>query len=214
MMRYEYGDPAASAVLIQPVEEQELAGLDREIGEIRRLSDRSFSLIAVRIEDWNRELSPWAAPAVFGKEGFGGGADGTLSEILKLCADRRRAYILGGYSLAALFALWAVFQTDAFAAAAAASPSVWFPGWMEHIKSRRPLTRRVYLSLGDKEEKTRNPVMATVGDCIRETHEILKAGGADCVLEWNAGNHFKDPELRTARAFAWALNALGAQRPL
>ena len=59
--------------------------------------------------------------------------------------------------------------------------------------------------LGDREEKTRNPVMAAVGDRIRELHALLAARGTDCVLEWNPGNHFREPELRTARAFAWLL---------
>lgn len=34
-----------------------------------------FRLIAVKIDRWNHDLSPWAAPAVFGKENFGDGAD-------------------------------------------------------------------------------------------------------------------------------------------
>ena len=25
-------------------------------------------------------------------------------------------------------------------------------------------------------------------------------------LEWNPGNHFKEPGLRTAKAFAWVMN--------
>ena len=40
--------------------------------------------------------------------------------------------ILGGYSLAGLFALWAATQTNALYGVAAASPSVWFPGWPEY----------------------------------------------------------------------------------
>jgi hypothetical protein len=63
----------------------------------------------------------------------------------------------------------------------------------------------VYLSLGDKEEKTRNPVMARVGTAIREAEEILKEAGVDCILEWNPGNHFKDAEKRTAKGFEWVL---------
>ena len=39
--------------------------------------------------------------------------------------------ILGGYSLAGLFALWASTQMGLFYGIAATSPSVWFPGWME-----------------------------------------------------------------------------------
>ena len=63
----------------------------------------------------------------------------------------------------------------------------------------------VYLSIGDREEKTRNPVMATVGDRIREAHALLKAQGIHTALEWNPGNHFKDADIRTAKAFAWVM---------
>lgn len=64
----------------------------------------------------------------------------------------------------------------------------------------------VYLSLGTREEKTRNPVMRTVGDCVRNSFAWMQAQGVNCTLEWNPGNHFKDPGLRTAKAFAWVLN--------
>ena len=63
----------------------------------------------------------------------------------------------------------------------------------------------VYFSLGDREEKTRNSTMAAVGDRIRETYELLNGAGVNCVLEWNKGNHFKETDLRTAKAFAWLL---------
>ena len=71
----------------------------------------------------------------------------------------------------------------------------------------------VYLSLGDREEKTRNPVMATVGVRIREAYEWLKGQGIDTALEWNQGNHFKDADLRTARAFAWAVRRCAGTEP-
>ncbi len=201
-----YGHPDASVVLIQPVDRQELSGLEGEVAEIQRLSGSAFQLIAVEVDRWNHALSPWAAPPVFGREGFGGGAENTLEEILRLCGDPHRQYILGGYSLAGLFALWAACQTDVFFAIAAASPSVWFPGFSEYLEVHPIRSQRVYLSLGDREEKTRNPVMATVGDRIRGIHERLSAAGTDCVLEWNRGNHFQEAVLRTARAFAWALD--------
>lgn len=47
--------------------------------------------------------------------------------------------------------------------------------------------------------------MAAVGDKTREAFALLKAQGVNCVLEWNEGNHFKDTELRTAKAFAWVV---------
>ena len=201
----EYGDPDAPTVLIQMVDDHDLEGLESEAAEIRKLTDKKFYLIAVKVPNWNNDLSPWKAPAVFGKEAFGAGADDTLREVLKLCADREKIRIIGGYSLAGLFALWAVYQTDVFAAAAAASPSVWFPGFVEYMKERRPRAGSVYLSLGDKEEKTRNPLMAAVGSRIREAHELLKSQGVDTVLEWNPGNHFREADIRTAKAFAWAM---------
>ena len=66
-------------------------------------------------------------------------------------------------------------------------------------------TQRVYLSLGDKEERTRNAVMAVVGDNIRTLHSQLAERSVDCTLEWNSGGHFKDADLRTAKAFRWMM---------
>ena len=200
-----YGAPDAPTVLIQMVDDHDLEGMESEVAEIRKLTEKRFYLIAVKVQNWNNDLSPWVAPAVFGKEAFGAGAADTLGEVLKFCAGREKIHIIGGYSLAGLFALWAVYQTDVFAAAAAASPSVWFPRFVEYMKERRPRAGSVYLSLGDKEEKTRNPVMAAVGSRIREAHELLKGQGIDTVLEQNPGNHFRDADIRTAKAFAWAM---------
>ena len=59
--------------------------------------------------------------------------------------------------------------------------------------------------LCNKEECTKNAVMAVVGDTIRALHSQLTARGVDCTLEWNSGGHFKDADLRTARAFQWEM---------
>ena len=88
---------------------------------------------------------------------------------------------------------------------AAASPSVWFPGFTEYIKENNIKAKAVYLSLGDREEKTRNPVMSQVGNCIRMGYEWLRECGINCTLEWNQGSHFKEPDIRTAKAFAWIM---------
>jgi hypothetical protein len=201
----EYGRQDAGTVLIQPVDEHDLEGMDREVARIREKAGEEFRLLTFRVQSWNHDLSPWPAPAVWGKESFGDGAADTLREILKVCTDRSKTYYIGGYSLAGLFALWAVYQTDAFAGAAAASPSVWFPGFTDWMKERRPECGAVYLSLGDREERTRNPVMATVGDQIRAAYALLQEQGVDCTLEWNRGNHFRDNDIRTAKAFAWLI---------
>ena len=202
MCIYEYGNLQADVVLVQLVGDHDLAGLEAEVAEIRRLANKEFRLLAVKVDDWNQDLSPWPASAVFGNEDFGNGARETLTEILELCKDEDKVYCLGGYSLAALFSLWAAYQTDRFAGIAAASPSIWFPGFVDYMKSHAIRCSNIYLSLGDKEEKTRNAVMSQVGDCIRDGYAWLKKRGIYCTLEWNKGGHFKEPELRTARAFA------------
>ena len=158
------------------------------------------------MENWNRDLSPWTAPAVFGDEDFGDGAEALLEEILPLCAEQDKDYIIGGYSLAGLFALWSACRTDVFSGAAAASPSLWFPGFSAYMKEKGIGCETVYLSLGMREEKTRNLVMRTVGDCARYCFAWMKEQGINCTLEWNPGNHFKEPGLRTAKAFAWVMN--------
>ena len=210
-----YGNPEADTLLVQPVDDHDLQVIENEVSYIKELTGgRDFCLKAVKVKSWNRDLSPWPAPAVFGNEDFGDGA----AEMLKFLVDEvlnggdsgstanvKRRFI-GGYSLAGLFALWAGYQTKCFDGIAAASPSVWFPGFLAYMRQNNICTDAVYLSLGDREERTRNPVMAQVGNAIREAEAIFKGSGKDCTLEWNKGNHFKDPDLRTAKAFAWLMN--------
>ena len=206
----EFGNPQSDIVLIQPVDDHDLEGIENEYAKIVRDSDKSICLKAVKIDDWNSDLSPWKAPAVFGKEGFGEGAAKTLEEVLKLCVDKSKTYYIGGYSLAGLFALWAAYETDVFSGVAAASPSMWFPDFDEYMAQNEIKTDTVYLSLGDKEEKARNPIMATVGDKIRKAYALLKEQNVNCTLEWNEGNHFKDADIRTAKGFVWVMNAMGS----
>ena len=201
-----YGNETARTVLLQPVDAHDSELIESEMSMIRDNTAEDFRLIAFRVSDWNRDLSPWKASAVFGGEDFGGRAADTLREIMKYCEDRTKAYYIGGYSLAGLFALWAAYQTDLFRGAAAASPSLWFPGFSDYMQEHRIMARHIYLSLGNREEKTRNPVLAAVGDRIREAHGLLREQQTDCMLEWNEGNHFRDPDLRTAKAFLWIMN--------
>ena len=113
METYLFGSESAPNVLIQPVDSHDLEGIENEVKTIRELADADFRMIAVRVPDWNRDLSPWTAPAVFGKEGFGDGAADFLDGILPLCPEGKTCYI-GGYSLAGLFALWAAYRTGRF----------------------------------------------------------------------------------------------------
>ena len=208
-----YGEAHAEYLLLQMTGEHELQSMDHEVTVIAQ-SSWNFLFAAIPVESWNDELSPWEAPAVWGKESFGGNAADTLRFLTEQVVPTLKQQfnlpenvkiILGGYSLAGLFALWASTQTNLFYGVAAASPSVWFPDWMEFEQQRPIQTQHIYLSLGDKEEHTKNAVMAVVGDNIRTLHSQLIARGADCTFEWNSGGHFKDADLRTAKAFRWTM---------
>lgn len=65
----------------------------------------------------------------------------------------------------------------------------------------------VYLSLGGKEEKTGNPVMAMVGDRTREQERLLRKEPRvrNVTLEWNRGGHFADSCRRLAKGVQWLL---------
>lgn len=212
-----YINPEAKALLIQPVDEHNMEVLDAEAAGITAQAEIPFSLVAFEIKDWNRELSPWQAPAVFGNESFGDGAAETLlfieAELLpdlfnRYGLDTNLPVILGGYSLAGLFSLWSGYNTKRFTAISAASPSVWLEKWRSYVNENNPMTDIIYLSLGNKEERNRNKVMSTVGDCIRKQYSLLKSYGTDCTLEWNEGNHFQDSEKRCVKGFAWCIKEI------
>ena len=203
---FQSGEKGARIVLLRAAGDHDLKESDTIIRGVREQTGEDVCLYSLKVRNWNTDLSPWEAPPVFGSEGFGGGAGETLKDFLELCRDDGRSYYIGGYSLSGLFALWAAYQTDLFAGVAAASPSVWFPGFTDYMREHEMRSKTVYLSLGDKEEKSSNPVMARVGDCIREGCELLKGQGVDCILEWNQGGHFKDAGIRTATAFAKAVS--------
>ena len=204
-----YADEAPQILFLQPVDAHDAQLLDRQYDTMRCCA-LPFALAAFEVKDWNRELSPWEAPPVFGKVPFGGGAAEPLAFLTgRLLPDLRSqlpgngiALCIGGYSLAGLFALWAATKTGLFSGAAAASPSVWFPGWIDYVTEHPIQAETVYLSLGDREDRAKNPVMARVADCIRAQYALLQADHR-VTLEWNPGNHFQDSELRTARAFCW-----------
>lgn len=210
-----FADEAPEVLLVEPMDLRDLDFLDREIETLKAGTDRPFALSTLIIEDWNNELTPWTAEPVFGKEPFGDGAPQTrrlieeelLPEMEAMFPSLKGAEkILGGYSLAALFALWCAYEGHSFSGIAAASPSVWYPGWMDFVHAHSPNAGKIYLSLGDKEYKSRNKTMATVEDCIREYADILSGtDGIETTLEWNPGNHFVDADKRTAKAFLWVM---------
>lgn len=176
-----------------------------------------FALAGFLSDDWNSDFSPWPAPALFKKAGeFGGNGGATLEWMLRdylpqtqqLLGIKSPQNAIIGYSLAGLFALWSIYQTGVFSRCASCSGSLWFDGWTAYAAANTPHpVDRLYLSLGDREEKARNQVMASVGDGTRAMYERMKAAlpQAEVTLEWNEGGHFDDVGGRIARALLWLM---------
>lgn len=159
--------------------------------------------------DWNRELSPWAARAAFRNGGdFSGGGEEFLSRLLDAAASVKarfgaKACYIAGYSLAGLFALWSVTKTDFFDGAASVSGSLWFDGFTDYLDSADIHTKRVYLSLGDREKNARDERLASVESSTRRAYEILRERGIDSIFELNSGGHFCEPLSRISRGIDW-----------
>ena len=206
-------------LLIQPVDEHDASALQDEVAYIEQLAEEiPFTLCAFQVGSWFSDLSPWTAPPVFGHQAFGDDAGRTLAyiehelipSIEESMSGQPVRRIIGGYSLAGLFALYAAYETDTFSGCAGVSPSVWFPDWDTYTDEHPFGAAFAYLSLGDREEKTKNRQMAMVGERIRQQAAKLQALSRvrRCTLEWNAGNHFVDSDLRMAKGFAWLLREM------
>lgn len=178
-------------------------------GEAAEHVKADVTLALMPVADWNRELSPWKAEKCFKNgENFGGGAGEYLTrmkcEIPEFerqsgLASARRAVC--GYSLAGLCALYAIYATDIFDGAVSASGSMWFDGWLDFMRRNAPENPGacVYLSVGDREARTRNQRLARVEECTREAAEILAAQGVRVEFALNPGNHFCECGLRLAQ---------------
>ena len=177
-------------------------------------ADVKCNYIVYEVEDWNADFSPWEF-VLNKKMSFSGGGRKTLDWLINKCVPYcEKEYglteerILCGYSLAGLFSLWAFYETQAFKGVISCSGSLWFGNWISYVERHTaPQGGSVYLSLGDREEKARDRIMATVGDCTRRQYELV-CGDINVsrhILEWNDGGHFNEPEKRIAKGIRWCV---------
>lgn len=178
-----------------------------------------FVLVAIHVSEWNDMLTPWECPGIFADDApFAGHAEHQLeilSEIVQKTEEQLGARpshrCIAGYSLAGLFATWAPFQTDLFDAVASASGSMWYPDFAEYVEAgtfdRSP--RCAYFSLGSKEARTPSRLLRGVADGTQRVVDAFRTKGVKTVFESNPGNHFKEPDLRMAKAICWAVSNCG-----
>ena len=178
--------------------------------EVRKISADDVNVLVIGNLDWNHDMTPWYCPPLSADDTAAtGGADEYLGLLLSEILPKARTLVCGspmrtciaGYSLAGLFALYAMYRCDAFDRAASISGSLWFPDFLEfaagHDMLRKP--DRIYLSLGDKEKKTRHPLLKTVQDNTEALAKHYRQLGIEVTFELNPGNHFQDAALRSAK---------------
>lgn len=177
---------------------------------LREIAAPDCNLLSVGDLNWNHDMTPWYCPPLSARDApCTGGADAylrlLLEEILPEAKGRTKGVPpytgIAGYSLAGLFAVYALYRCDAFSAAASVSGSLWFPGFRDYVLAHdlRRTPRRVYLSLGDREARTKNRLLRTAQSSTEEIAAHYAQLGLPVTWELNPGNHFKDAPRRSAK---------------
>ena len=206
-------EPASLVIYLNTVSNE-----GQQVFEAAQAASRSpFTLVSISDLDWNHDMVPWDSPPAFkNSEPCTGGADDYLRHLTAEIIPTAEKELAGvpswrgivGYSLAGLFALYAIYRTDLFARVGSMSGSFWFPDIKEYIFSYKPKRQPdcMYFSLGDKESKTRNPVLRSVRQNTEEIQAFYQDMGIDTVFQLNPGNHYDHAAERTAAGIAWLLS--------
>lgn len=184
--------------------------------ELRAQNAPACTLIAVSGLNWYSDLTPWECPPLTKRnEPFAGCADDYVNWIRDRLIPAAEGKLpeppvcraAAGYSLAGLFAVYALYRTDLFAGAASISGSLWYPGFLEYAVSHEPcrIPECVYFSVGDRESRSRNPILRTVQDRTEALERHFRELGSATVFEQNPGGHFVDDAPRTAKGIRWIL---------
>ena len=180
---------------------------------LKGLSEKhGFSIVVIEDVNWNDDLTPWPAVGVFKKaKPFGGKAAAFLERLNhEIIPESERDLgiedaerTLLGVSLSGLFAVWAAFNTDAFANIISLSGSLWYDGFVEWMKEQTPSPqlKKICMLLGEKEKNAKEKRMATVEERTLDTANILRAKSqATVTCELVEGTHFSPILPRMERA--------------
>ena len=178
----------------------------------RQAGCSDFTLAVIRNIHEDDDMSPYQTEEL---KQFRGGAGGycniltadMLPRIEKRLGAKPEAYLLAGYSLAGLFAVYAMYQTGIFSKIIACSGSFWYPGFVKYVTEntlvRKP--EKMYFSVGEAEKKAKNRWYRNVEACTAEIERYFHSLEIQTVFEYNEGGHFQDVNGRLARGITWAL---------
>ena len=99
-----------------------------------------------------------------------------------------------GYSLAGLFSIYAGLEWPQIRNVASASGSLWFPGFRTWAEERLDRLEGIYISLGDREARTGNPVLSRVQSESGALYERALALGLRTSFVLEKGGHFNEAQ--------------------
>ena len=147
------------------------------ITRLEELYITNCTIIALEVEDWNAEFSPWKTECEGGN--FAGNGIHTINYIRDYMIKKiKQKYGNSG--------------------------SVWFPDFLNYVTENidKIHSKKIYLSLGGKENNTENKLLSTVLDNTRKLKTYLEERN-NVFFEINRGGHFADSGKRLAKAIRW-----------
>ena len=157
------------------------------------------NIVVISGMKWNDVLTPWKAPALNPKDiDFKGKSKDFLASLLgdifvnteqslRLTHPKRH---LVGISLAGLFAVWASTATSKFHSVASISGSFWYDGFAEWLKGQELHAERYFISMGNKEVKSKNERLSCVAPCTEAILQIIHDKNKEVTFVTDEGNHF------------------------
>lgn len=167
-----------------------------------------ISFYELRVDNWDDNLTPWKADPKMKGRVFGGKGRGLLEKIkdsvIPALGNFRKIYI-AGYSLAGLFSLWSLYESNLFSGCACCSGSLWYPGWVEYVNNNNPCSdSRIYLSVGNREKNSKNEYMKLVEQAYAATLVAIdKDSTITTHFDLNIGGHFNDASERVVKGISW-----------
>ncbi|MBP7780942.1 MAG: hypothetical protein KA051_02265 [Paludibacteraceae bacterium] len=190
-------------------------GTEAILKSVKEIGCSAFHFVVISKIHWDADMSPWPADKVISKQDkFKGNANHFLDweqtmlipAIEGHCQGQSLKRILLGYSLSGLFATYAMYCTDKFAAYVSASGSLWYPGFEKFALNNEPMTDApIYLSIGDKEKMSKNAYLQSTEGITRHLYEHYKSKGRITHFDLNPGNHFVGNGLRQAKGIKWTM---------
>ena len=207
-------DDVCYVLLPEKMKEADMTWLEELVQKI------PINIVAISGMKWNDDLTPWKVPALnLKEEEFKGKARDFLSSLLSdlfvnteqsLRLNHPKRHIIG-ISLSGLFALWASTATKKFTSVASISGSLWFDGFVVWFKEQDLLADRYFLSLGNKEVKSKNERLSCIGACTEAILQIIQDKNKEVTFVTDEGNHFDFFRERLEKAIEMCANSTQSQ---